>query len=57
MQKLREQLDVLKSECRPGRGSLFSDSLEYDDDYDVQSKFETKIICYKTIMTIRRRIK
>ncbi|XP_030079609.1 leucine-rich repeat flightless-interacting protein 2 isoform X2 [Drosophila hydei] len=47
MQKLREQLDVLKSECRPGRGSLFSDSLEYDDDYDVQRESNKIISDYK----------
>lgn len=38
MQKLREQLDALKDEGRPGRSSLIKDSLGYDDDYDTQSK-------------------
>lgn len=42
MQKLREQLDALKSEGRPVRGSLISDSLGLDDDYDAQSKLRKR---------------
>ncbi|EDW17031.1 leucine-rich repeat flightless-interacting protein 2 isoform X3 [Drosophila mojavensis] len=47
MQKLREQLDALKSEGRPVRGSLISDSLGLDDDYDAQRESNKIISDYK----------
>lgn len=44
VQMLHEKLDAFKNEGRPGRGSSLNGSLEYDDDYDVQSKFAIYLI-------------